>query len=108
MHLRLKIVLTILSVVAVLHLLVWQRRRFPRPIEAALDRLRIWWKGVTKKIAHGQTVVILFLVYYTGIALTAIFARLMRRDFLRIRKPSPAWLPRKEKKDTLETLKRQF
>lgn len=108
MHLRLKIVLGIISVAAFLHLLVWQRRRFPKPVERALDRLRIWWKGVTKKIAHGQTVAILFLVYYTGIALTSAIAALARRDFLRIRNPDPEWMPRRAKKGTLENLERQF
>ena len=107
MPLKGKIVLAVLTTVALLHLLVHLRRYFPKPIERALDALKLWWQGAAKKIAHGQTVALLFLVYWTGIALTVLIARASRRDFLRL-KGKAEWLPRKKKKDTIETLKRQF
>ncbi|MDD5556048.1 MAG: hypothetical protein PHN82_02235 [bacterium] len=107
MHGKLRIVLTIFSVAVLLSLLVWQRRRFPRPVEEALDRLRLWWLRVAKRIGHAQTVAILFLVYFTAIAVTAIIARCMRRDFLRL-SGGPAWHPRRRKQDTIETMLRQF
>jgi hypothetical protein len=107
MRLRLKIALTVLSIVVTLSLLVWQRRRFPRPVENALDGLRTWWLGVAKMIGHAQTVVILTVVYFTVIAVTALIARCARTDFLRLRGPG-AWRPRRRIHDTIETLKRQF
>jgi hypothetical protein len=107
MTLKLKIALTLLSTIVLLSLLVWQRRRFPRPLEKALDALRTWWLGVAKKIGHIQTVIILTITYYTAIAVTALVSKCLRRDFLRLRDDA-AWHPRKKKKDTIETLKRQF
>lgn len=107
MNLRLKIVLVFLSAVAALSLLVWQRGRFPKPIEGGLDAVRRWWLGVAKRIGHAQTVVILTLVYFTAVAVTAVAARLAGRDFLRLREPG-AWRPRRRTRDTIETLKRQF
>jgi hypothetical protein len=107
MRLRLKVALTVLSVVVTLSLLVWQRRRFPRPAEKALEGLRTWWLGVARVIGHAQTVLILTVVYYTAVAATALIARCARRDFLRLNSPA-AWHPRKRAADTLETLKRQF
>jgi len=107
MRLRLKVALTVLSVVVTLSLLVWQRRRFPKPVESALDGLRARWIGVAKIIGHAQTVVLLTVVYFTAIAVTALIARCARRDFLRLREPG-AWRPRKRTVDTIETLKRQF
>ncbi len=107
MSLRLKIVVSILSLALVLSLLVWQRKRFPKPVEGALDSLRVWWLGVAKAIGHVQTVIILFVFYYTAIALTAIVSRCLRHDHLRLR-GSAAWHPRRKKKDTIETLLRQF
>ncbi|MEI6632907.1 MAG: hypothetical protein WCP22_03700 [Chlamydiota bacterium] len=107
MRLRLKVALTVLSIVVTLSLLTWQRRRFPRPVERTLDGLRTWWLGVAKTIGHAQTVVILTVVYFTAIAVTALIARCARRDFLRLRGPG-AWHPRKRAADTIETLKRQF
>lgn len=107
MNLRLKIVVSFLSAVAALSLLVWQRRRFPEPIERALDAVRGWWLRVAKRIGHAQTVVILTLVYFTVVAVTAVIARLAGRDFLRLRAPG-AWRPRRHTRDTIETLRRQF
>ena len=105
--LKLRIVLSFLSVIAVLFILVSVRKFFPRPIYKSLDRLRVWWLGVAKQIGHIQTCIILFLVYFTGFAVTALIARCMRRDFLRLRE-SARWLPRKKKENTIETLFRQF
>ena len=107
MQLRLKVALTVLSIVVTLSLLTWQRRRFPRPVENSLDWLRVRWLGVAKMIGHAQTVVILTVVYFTAIAVTALIARCARRDFLRLNAPG-AWHPRKRTADTIETLKRQF
>lgn len=107
MTLKLKIVLTLFSTVVVLSLLVWQRRRFPRPIGNALDALRIWWLGVAKKIGHVQTVIILTITYFTAIAITALISKCLRHDFLKLN-DGAAWHPRKKKKDTIETLMRQF
>jgi len=104
---KVKVVLTVFSTVAVLSLLVWQRKLFPRPIERLLDKLRLWWLGVARKIGHIQTAIILTIFYFTGIAATALISRCMRHDFLRL-KGETAWHPRKKKKDTLETLMRQF
>ncbi len=107
MTLKLKIVLTLFSTIAVLSLFVWQRRRFPRPIEKALDTLRIWWLGVAKKIGHIQTVIILTITYFTAIAAAALISKCMRHDLLGLHDKA-AWHPRKKKKDTIETLMRQF
>ena len=107
MRLRLKVAVTVLSIVVTLSLLTWQRRRFPRPVEKALDGLRVRWLRVAKIIGHAQTVVILTVVYFTVIAATALIAKCARTDFLRLREPG-AWRPRKRTVDTIETLKRQF
>ena len=110
MHLRLKIALTVISTVVVLSLLVYFRRFFPKPVERALEGLRDWWLPIAKKIGHGQTIVLLTIVYFTGIALTSLMAKCMGKDFLRL-KGETMWfqrLQRKRKKDTLETLERQF
>jgi hypothetical protein len=107
MTLKLKIALTFLSTIVALSLLVWQRRRFPKPIENALDVLRTWWLGVAKKIGHIQTVIILTVTYYTVIAATALVSKCLRHDLLRLNDDA-AWHPRKKKKDTIETLMRQF
>jgi len=110
MHLRLKIALTVIGTVVVLSLLVYFRRFFPKPVERMLEGLRDWWLPKAKKIGHGQTIVLLTIVYYTGIAVTALMAKCMGRDFLRL-KEEAMWFPRlrrKRKKDTLETLERQF
>jgi len=107
MTLKLKIVLTLLSTIVLLSLIVWQRRRFPKPVENSLDALRIWWLGVAKKIAHVQTVIILTITYYTVIAATALVSKCRRHDILRLNDDA-AWHPRKKKKDTIETLMRQF
>jgi ABC-type amino acid transport system permease subunit len=107
MTLKLKIVLTFFAVVGVLFLAVWQRKRFPKPVEEALDALRIWWLGVAKKIGHVQTVVILFIFYYTAIAITALISRCLRHDHLKLH-GSAGWHRRKKKKDTIATLLRQF
>lgn len=107
MNLKLKIVLTLFSSVSVLSLLVWQRRRFPGPVERALDGLRARWLAVAKAIGHAQTVVILTVVYFTALAVTALIARCAGKDFLRLNAPG-AWRPRKRAADTIETLKRQF
>ena len=105
--LKLRVVLSFLSVIAVLFILVKVRELFPRPISKSLDRLRVWWLGVAKQIGHIQTCVILFLFYFTGLAVTALIARCARRDFLRLGEPA-RWLRRKKKKNTVETLIRQF
>jgi hypothetical protein len=107
MSIRLQIALGVVSCVAVLSLLVWKRNLFPAHVEKKLDALRRWWLETAKKIGHVQSVILLFLLYLTGIAVTAIFAYLFRKDFLRLREPA-RWIPRKAKKDTLETLARQF
>jgi len=107
MNLKLKIATTFLSTIAFLSLITWQRKRFPKPIEKALDALRIWWLGVARKIGHVQTAIILTVFYFTGIAATALISRCMRHDFLRLRE-SGKWHVRKRKKDTIETLMRQF
>jgi len=107
MTLKLRVALTFLSIIAFLFLLVWQRRIFPKPVERALDNLRVWWLGVAKKIGHVQSVIILTVFYFTGIAAASLFTRCTGKDFLRLRE-SGMWHPRKRKKDTLETLQRQF
>ncbi len=107
MTLKLKIALAFLSTVAFLSLIVWQRARFPKPIEKALDGLRVWWLGVAKKIGHIQTAIILTVFYFTGIAAAALMSRCMRHDFLRLREAGK-WHARKKKRDTIETLMRQF
>ena len=110
MHLRLKIALTVIGTVVVLSLLVYFRRFFPKPVERMLEGLRDWWLPIAKKIGHGQTIVLLTIVYYTALAATALLAKCMGRDFLRL-KGEAMWFPRlrrKRKKDTLETLERQF
>lgn len=107
MTLKLKIALTLLSTIVALSLVVWQRRRFPKPMEEALDALRVWWLGVAKKIGHVQTVIILAITYFTVVAATALISKCLRHDLLRLNDEA-AWHPRKKKKDTIETLKRQF
>lgn len=110
MHLRFKIALSVICTVAVLSLLVYFRRFFPRPVERALEGLRDWWLPIAKKIGHGQTIVLLTIVYYTGIAVTSLMAKCMKRDFLHL-EGKAAWYPRlqrKREKDTLEKLGRQF
>lgn len=107
MTLKLKIALTLFSTVAILSLLVWQRRRFPAPIEKALDALRTWWLGVARKIGHVQTVIILTITYFTAIASAAVISKCMRHDFLKLNGDA-AWHPRKKKRDTIETMMRQF
>ena len=107
MTLRLKIVLSLLSTAAALSILVRLRRRFPGPVERALESLRARWMAAAKAIGHAQTVVILTAVYFTDVAATSIVARLAGRDPLGLRGPG-GWLPRKRATDTLETLKRQF
>lgn len=107
MTLKLRIALTVFSIAVSLSILVWQRRRFPAPVERLLDRLRVWWLGVAKKIGHAQTVFLLFIFYFTGIAAAALFSRCLRHDFLRIREAGK-WHPRKKRPDTIETLSRQF
>jgi hypothetical protein len=104
---KLKIAVTFLSTIALLSLIVWQRARFPRPIAKRLDDLRVWWLGVAKKIGHVQTAIILTVFYFTGIAAAALLSRCMRHDFLKLRE-SGKWHARKKKKDTIETLMRQF
>jgi hypothetical protein len=110
MHLRAKIALSVICTVAVLSLLVYFRRFFPRPVERALEGLRNWWLPIAKKIGHGQTIVLLTIVYYTGIALTSLLAKCLGRDFLHLRGETMWYqrLQRKRGKDTLETLGRQF
>jgi len=107
MTLKLRIVLTFLSVVALLFLLVWQRERFPKPVERALDALRVWWLGVAKKIGHVQTMIILTVFYFTVIAVSSLISKLGKKDFLRLNEDG-RWHPRTRKKDTIETLMRQF
>jgi hypothetical protein len=107
MTLKLKIALAFLSTVAFLSLITWQRKRFPKPMEKALETLRVWWLGIAKKIGHVQTAIILTVFYFTGIAATALISRCLRHDFLRLRE-SGKWHVRKRKKDTIETLMRQF
>ena len=108
MQLHKKIVLTVICTVVTISLLVYFRRIFPKPIERALEGLRDWWLPKAKKIGHGQTIVLLSIVYFTGLAVTALIAKCARRDFLRLR-GSAEWLQRKKiKKDTIETLGRQF
>ncbi|MCX6356109.1 MAG: hypothetical protein NTZ78_14590 [Candidatus Aureabacteria bacterium] len=107
MTLKLRMALTFLSIVAFLFLLVWQRRVFPKPVERALDNLRVWWLGVAKKIGHVQSVIILTVFYFTVIAVASLVSRCAGKDFLRL-KDTCMWHPRKRKKDTIETLQRQF
>jgi len=107
MNLKLKIAVTFLSTIAFLSLITWQRKRFPKPIEKALETLRVWWLGIARKIGRVQTAIILTIFYFTGIAATALISRCLRHDFLRLRE-SGKWHVRKRKKDTIETLMRQF
>jgi len=107
MTIKLKVALTCFSIVAFLSFLVWQRKIFPKPIEKLLDALRVWWLGVAKKIGHIQTAIILTVFYFTGIAATALISKCLRHDLLRLREAAK-WHARKRKKDTIETLMRQF
>lgn len=107
MTLKLKIALAFLSTAALLSLITWQRARFPKPIEKALEALRILWLGVARTIGRVQTAIILTVFYFTGIAATVLISRCLRHDFLRL-KESGKWHVRKRKKDTIETLMRQF
>ncbi|MCX6357661.1 MAG: hypothetical protein NT045_07305 [Candidatus Aureabacteria bacterium] len=104
---KLRISITVASTAAALSLLVWKRALFPAPVARALAALRDGWLRVARVIGHAQTVAILFVCYFTGIALAALFSRCMRHDHLRLNEPG-RWHPRNRKPDTIETLMRQF
>ena len=77
------------------------------------SRLARLWEGLKafqNRIAVALTVVLLFILYFTVVAVVAIVAKLLGKDLLHPDKPEPGthWLQRGPAPDTLESFARQF
>ena len=66
------------------------------------------FKSFSHSISAAVNIAVLTVVYFIGVGIVAIFARIMGKKFLPIEKKSSYWVERNLKKQRLEEYKRSF
>ncbi len=73
---------------------------------------KLWngWKSFALWLGHAQTVLLLSICYYLTIGPTSVVARILRQDFLRLRRPNTPsyWADMPHTTTTMEQARRQF